>query len=126
MGPRDSGTHLRQQAEVAGRKNIKSVDALDALFTGVCAPRKRQRDGQLFPPALAFRMSTKNGKIDVKCIDKNGKDYDITAVQSGNTPMRVIFRHRVDFKNSSIEVKNEPVLVQVMECIRPTSFAHVI
>ncbi len=29
---------------------IKSVDALEALFTGVCKPRMRQRDGQLFPP----------------------------------------------------------------------------
>ena len=102
--------------------NIKSVDALETLFTGVCTPRKRVRDGQVFPPALVLRVPKKGSQLDVTCIDKNGQPYDILAILP-NTSLRVIFRHRIDFKSKSIEVKNEPVLVQVNEAVRPTSFA---
>lgn len=102
---------------------IKSLDALEALFTGVCSPRKRVRDGQLFPPALVLRVPKKGQQVDVTCVDKNGQAYDITRILP-STNLRVVFRHRVDFKSKSIEVKNEPVLIQVMESVRPTAFAH--
>lgn len=105
--------------------NIKSVDALEALFTGVCSPRQRMRDGSLFPPALKLRIPKKGGQVDMTCIDKNGQPLDITSIKP-STDMRVIFRHRIDFKAKCIEVRNEPVLVQVMEAVRPTAFAHVL
>jgi hypothetical protein len=103
--------------------NVKSVDGLEALFTGVCTPRKRLRDGQLFPPALVLRVAKKGGQLDVTCIDKNGEPFDIMKILP-STNLRVVFRHQVVFKSKSIEVRNEPVLIQVMEAVRPTAFAH--
>ena len=101
---------------------IKSVDALETLFTGVCTPRKRVRDGQVFPPALMLRVAKKGDQMDMVCIDKNGASFDATKILP-STNLRVIFRHRIDFKSKSIEVKNEPVFAQVMESVRPTAFA---
>lgn len=103
--------------------NIKSMDALETLYTGVCTPRKRVRDGQLFPPALVLRVPKKGGQLDVVCVDKNNQPYDITTI-APSTNLRVVFKHSVVFKSKSIEVKNEVVLVQVNETVRPTCFAH--
>jgi hypothetical protein len=102
---------------------IKSVDALETLFSGFCSPRKRQKDGQLFPPALTLRIPQKGKRLDVTCVDKNNNPFDVTQI-SKDTAVRAVFRHQVVFKSKGIEVRNEAVLIQVMESARPTGFAN--
>lgn len=101
---------------------MKSPDAVEMLLTGVTSLRKRAKDGQLFPPAQMLRIAKRGAQLDVTCIDSNKQPYDIRSITQG-TRVRVIYRHKLIFKAKAIEVRNEPVLVQVFETARPTSFA---
>lgn len=102
---------------------IKSPESVELLFTGMTAPRKRAKDGQVYPPGLQLRIAKKGGQNDVTVIDRYGNPADIKAIQPSSN-LRVMFRHSVRFQAKSIDVRNEAVLIQLLDQARPTAFAN--
>lgn len=105
--------------------NIKTPESVELLFSGVTALRKRARDGQVFAPALHLRIAKKGAAHDVTVIDRNNNPTDIKNIQP-SSDLRVVFRHKVCFQSKSIDVRNEAVLIQLLDPIRPMGFANAI